>query len=107
MEEKKCCENGECSKCTDKKACCGSKCHGHCHLFKILIPIIIIAAAFYAGTIAGSRGDYRGHGENQRYMEKGFDTSRRIYNSATGEATITVQPNTEVAPTTVPPTVKQ
>lgn len=106
MEEKKCCENGECGKCADKKACCYSKCH--CHLFKILIPIIIIAAAFCAGTMVGSRGSYnRVRGENQIYMMRGFnDSTRGIYNTATGEATVNVQPSASVDTTTVPSTVK-
>ena len=85
-ENKKCCENGACEKCADKKegSCCGHMCHGKCHMLKILVPILIIATAFYVGTLVGGNDDFRGRGNGQRYMKEGFgpklDTNNSVDN---------------------------
>jgi hypothetical protein len=73
-ENKKCCESGACEKCADKKegTCCSGMCLGKCPMLKILIPILLIAAAFYVGTLVGCNDDFRGRGNGQRYIEEGF-----------------------------------
>jgi len=96
MEEKKCCEGGMCEKFADKKACCGGKCHGCCHMFKILIPIIIIAAAFYLGTVVGHRDGNKERGEGQRYTDT--YSPKEVSGGATGDVTVKVLPATTPAP---------
>lgn len=56
MEDKKCCETGGCEKC-DKNTCCGCKLCKKCPMLKILIPIVLLSLAFYAGTFV-ERNDY-------------------------------------------------
>jgi hypothetical protein len=95
MEENKCCgKDDACEKCK-MGSCCGHKCCGYkCHgIFKILIPIILIVLAFYAGTLCGERNDFRGKMDGQRFMDKVFDTKGDT-NSVTGSATVNVLPNT-------------
>jgi len=103
-ENKKCCESGACEKCTDKKegACCGHMCHGKCPMLKILVPILIIVAAFYAGTLVGGRGNFRDYGERGRFMMDNNYGPRNGLNNLD----ITVQPNSN-NPTTSTPEVKQ
>ena len=90
MEENKCCLNGDCEKCKGSKIemCCGYKCcRGKCHILKILISILILAAVFYLGTMVGSD-------------RNGFKTGdiKRTLNSGAGSVTVKVLP-----PTTTPP----
>lgn len=86
-ENKKCCENGACEKCADKKegGCCGYMCGGKCPMLKVLIPVLIIAAAFYIGTLVGGNNDFRGRGNEQRYMDEGFGS--RLNNNKSTDGT--------------------
>jgi len=92
MENNKCCPNGDCEKCKGSKMemCCDYKCcGGKCHILKILISILILAAVFYLGTMVGSdRDSFRKDGEKQK----------GTLNSGAGSVTVKV-----LSPTTTPP----
>lgn len=105
MEENKKCVDGICEKCSGG-GCCSHKCCGHhkCGgIFKILIPIILIALAFYLGAMTGRGDDFRGRMGGQRFIDK-VDEVRGNLNSdsATGSATVNVLPEEKTTDTTTP-----
>jgi len=96
--ENKCCANGVCDKCNEKMCGCGCmKCHKKCHMFKILIKIIIIVAIFYAGVMIGQKGDFRERNEN-RFMNNKFEQQGNWNNTNVAPATTGTDTTTAPAP---------
>jgi hypothetical protein len=106
MEENKGSINNECEKCKDGKGgmCCGHghMCHGKCHMMKILITILILAAVFCLGTMVGShRNNFRDYGERGGFMMNGnYGPRGGANNVGTGSTTIQVLPLTGTTPVT-------
>ena len=103
MEDNKCCTDGACEKCKDKSGmCCGHKCcMRKCHMLKIIVPIVIIIIAICFGFVMGSHmGNFRGRGENQRFMNNRYGIPIGNYNTVTGSTTVKVIPDTTTPPTT-------
>lgn len=107
MEENKdmngVCANCPCNKCK-AGMCCGHKCHGA--ICKILIPIILLALAFYAGTVVGDKTDIKERFEGRKFMNKDIGQQEGPKGSVSDSVTIEVLPEGDSTNTNTPPVLE-
>ena len=99
MEEKKCCVDNICEKCVIGR-CCKFRCCNPAS--KVVAVIILIALAFYLGTLCNGKYDFRGQMGSQKFMNRIYDTNKENPSVYSGSVTVKVTPqeNTE---TNTPP----
>jgi len=107
-KEKKCCENGACENCKDKKGCCC--CGLHCWYrkcpkhTKVLFAVIIVAALCVLASLFCGKYNYEWPREGRRFSDRGNMMEKSLGETGSGSITVNVIPaETPTGNTTTPP----
>ena len=104
-KDKKCCENGSCENCKDKKGGCCCCCHccrhgGRGRILRIILYIIVFGIIInLVFSLFGFGRGFRERGEFRPLMNYSYGPKVDL-NSTTGSTTVKVLPNTTTPPVT-------
>ena len=108
-KEKKYCEQSDCEKCKDKKACCHSCCHhgGHNLILQIILYVIVFGIIIsLVCSLFGFDHGFRRRGEYRPMMNSNYDSKNDLSNGS-GSVTVNVLPPKTQASGTTTPSVTQ